>query len=130
MPARRSVRSSVTPHRRQRSTVEKGYGAEHRRLRREAKKQVDAGAAACWRCGRLIHPAEPWDLGHDDPRLAKHPALYRGPEHRSCSPVAGGLEEAVAHRDTGTTPHPAVGEGAELLRHEIRCGTVGFGCSE
>jgi hypothetical protein len=38
----------------------------------------------------LIHPAEPWDLGHDDPRLAKHPALYRGPEHRSCSPVAGG----------------------------------------
>lgn len=57
------------------------YNAAHTKLRRDIAKTVKAGKAVCWRCGRPIHPLEPWDLGHDD----WDPTMYRGPEHRACN---------------------------------------------
>ena len=86
---RRPVRRTLPPRRRL-TTRERGYGSEHRRLRRDVAKMVNAGGGLCWRCGRWINPAEPWDLGHADHRLAKSLGIYRGPEHRFCSRSAGG----------------------------------------
>ena len=43
------------------TTTERGYGAEHRRIREAVKLVVLSGKATCWRCGRAIHPLEPWD---------------------------------------------------------------------
>lgn len=52
--------------------------ALYRRIRKAVKRQVLAGEAVCWRCGKPIQPHELWDLGHDD--LDK--SIIRGPEHR------------------------------------------------
>ncbi len=57
------------------------YGTQHRKLREQWAKVVDAGQANCWRCGRWLNPEQPWDLGHDD----RDPNVYRGPECRSCN---------------------------------------------
>jgi len=35
---------------------------EHRRLREQVKRTVDAGAAVCWRCGQFIEAGTPFDL--------------------------------------------------------------------
>ena len=69
-------------------TVDRGYGAEHRRLRRRWDREVQLGGVACARCGRLIVPGSPWDLGHDDFDRSR----YHGPEHRECN-------RATADRD-------------------------------
>jgi hypothetical protein len=42
---------------------------------------VEAGLARCARCGELIKPGEPWDLGHND----HDRGVYSGPEHRACN---------------------------------------------
>lgn len=63
------------------STTARGYGAPHQRTRASWKPLVDAGEVACWRCGRLIVPGSPWDLGHDDGDRS----VYRGPEHMKCN---------------------------------------------
>ena len=47
-------------------TVARGYGANHKRLRRLWESRVASGDVACARCGRLIVPGSPWDLGHAD----------------------------------------------------------------
>jgi hypothetical protein len=101
--ARRPARRRLPPRRTRQTatTTAKGYGAAHQAKRRQAAKVVASGNAICWGCSRLIHPAEPWDLGHDDHRLAKHLGLYRGPEHRRCSRSAGGWR-----RWGYTTPPP------------------------
>lgn len=60
---------------------ERGYDAQHDRLRADYQRRMDAGETfTCWRCeaeGRP-HPVDPhnWDLGHDD----RDRSLYRGPE--------------------------------------------------
>lgn len=63
------------------------YGAAHQKLRAQWKPRVDAGTVHCHHlptCQRedtLIHPGEPWDLGHRD----DDPTQYTGPEHRKCN---------------------------------------------
>jgi hypothetical protein len=63
-------------------TVANGYGKEHKRLRAHYATRMRMGEVFwCWRCGHLISPEAPWDLGHDDADRS----LYRGPEHVSCN---------------------------------------------
>jgi hypothetical protein len=92
MTPRKATRRRL-PARQQLTTAEKGYGIEHKRLREKVKRTVDAGSAVCWRCGRPIHPAEHWDLGHHDGPAAKALRVYRGPEHRYCSRSAGAYKK-------------------------------------
>jgi hypothetical protein len=70
-------------------TAARGYGAAHRRLRASFALEVAAGGVDCARCGLLIEPEEPWDLGHTADRLG-----YTGPEHSRCN-------RAVARQRTG-----------------------------
>lgn len=74
---------------------QRGYNAEHDRLRAGWKPKVDRGsvhchARVCLMPMRLIVPGTPWDLGHTDDRTA-----WTGPEHQLCNRTAGGK---AAHR--------------------------------
>ena len=75
----------------QEKTAARGYGAAHVKRRAEAKKQVDAGQANCWRCGRWLPPGEPFDLGHDDDDRT----VYRGPECVPCNRSTSGRKPGV-----------------------------------
>jgi len=61
-------------------TVERGYGARHKALRRMWERRVVAGGVARARCSRLIVPGERWDLDHTDDRSG-----YLGPSHARCN---------------------------------------------
>lgn len=61
--------------------TERGYGPEHRALRKQWESKVAAGGVRCWRCGGLINAGTPWDLGHAD----EDRSVYRGPEHVRCN---------------------------------------------
>jgi hypothetical protein len=61
------------------TTIQRGYGPEHQRLRQQWAPIVEAGGVLCWRCQNPINPGDDWDLGHDD--LDR--SVYRGPEHRA-----------------------------------------------
>lgn len=63
------------------TTAERGYGTEHRNLRKHYARFVAGGQAFCARCLEPIHPYEAWDLGHDD----FDRRVYTGPEHRRCN---------------------------------------------
>jgi hypothetical protein len=62
-------------------TVARGYGPAHKALRRRWAAEVARGDVYCARCGRLIFPGEPFDLGHDDFDRSR----YNGPEHVRCN---------------------------------------------
>ena len=59
----------------------RGYGTEHRRLRKAWAARVDAGEVTCARCGRWIAPGSAWDLDHDD----QDRSVYLGPSHAKCN---------------------------------------------
>lgn len=59
----------------------RGYGPTHRKARAQVAAIVLAGGVKCARCGELIRPGEPWDLGHVDGDKSR----YSGPEHRRCN---------------------------------------------
>ena len=58
------------------------YGERHQLLRKQLAGRVATGKVPCARCGRLILPGMPWDLGHRDGGEAWE---YDGPEHRACN---------------------------------------------
>lgn len=60
-------------------TAARGYGRPHQLLRQQWAKRIAQGGVKCWRCGQVLTPGEPWELGHDD----YDRSVYRGPEHRS-----------------------------------------------
>src|SRR5215216_2030848 len=62
----RNAWGSMARRSQRKKTNERGYGLEHKRLRQKVAREVAAGLATCARCGYLIQPDEPWDLGHDD----------------------------------------------------------------
>lgn len=60
---------------------ERGYGADHVRLRADYQRRMDAGEVfVCWRCAERGRPhdvdPDDWHLGHDD----HDRSIYRGPE--------------------------------------------------
>ena len=76
------------------------YSTEHQKTRARTRKVVLAGGARCARCGGLIQPGEPWDLGHVD----GDPSRYAGPEHRRCNRATSGralvlVDEVEPERD-------------------------------
>ena len=73
-------------HERARGTREqRGYGAEHKRLRRQLEGKVKSGTARCGICGTPIRPDEAWHLDHSADRTT-----YRGPAHVACNTADGG----------------------------------------
>ena len=92
-----------------RPTVERGYNADHVRLRQQWAPIVAAGRASCHagRClygNRWIPPGTPWDLGHNVERTA-----WTGPEHARCNRAEGA---ARGNRHRGTPTHPKRGKTA------------------
>lgn len=71
-------------------TNDKGYGYQHRKLRKQWAAIVDKGDAHCWRCGAWLDPDQPWHLGHDDHDRSK----YRGPECVPCNTATYGRNQA------------------------------------
>jgi len=72
------------------TTTERGYGAEHGRLRAEWEPIVATGTVTCWRCEQLITGPD-FDLGHREDRTA--PAQ---PEHRVCNRATSGRRKTLA----------------------------------
>ena len=70
---------------------QRGYGTTHRTLRNQWQRTINQGNTYCARCGLLILPTEPWDLGHTTDR-----ASYTGPEHAHCNRADGGRRGALA----------------------------------
>ncbi len=97
-----------------RTNRERGYGAEHRKLRAAWQPRVAAGGVLCARCGRPIVPGTAWDLGHDDIDRS----MYRGPEHRRCNrAVAGRRGRGRAKAPTAVDATPITpGDGRPLIR--------------
>lgn len=87
LTTRRRCPTHAAVYERQRGTrQQRGYTAEHDRLRRQLAPLVAQGQAICARCHQPIDPAEPWDLGHSDDRTR-----WTGPEHANrCNRAAGG----------------------------------------
>jgi hypothetical protein len=69
---------------------DRGYDAEHYRIRKQWAPKVDAGqvechARECLLPSRLIETGTAWDLGHTEDR-----STWTGPEHQLCNRSAGG----------------------------------------
>jgi hypothetical protein len=61
--------------------AERGYSWAHQKARQRWKVVIADEPVLCVRCGLIIDPDEPWDLGH----LDRDQARYAGPEHRFCN---------------------------------------------
>lgn len=72
------------------SRHQRGYTYQHTRLRASWAHRVATGQVNCAKCGHLIAPDTPWDLGHTDDRTQ-----WTGPEHQLCNRQAAGHK---AHR--------------------------------
>jgi hypothetical protein len=93
-----------------RSTAERGYGQQHRRLREEWEQRLDRGqVVVCCRCGRVITSSDRWDLDHHDSDRSKH----LGPSHARCNRSAGGRKSARMRR------FHARAEAANKVHHPI-----------
>jgi hypothetical protein len=88
---------SIKTPRVQLSREARGYGADHRRARRQAIAAMQDGQP-CARCGRPMWRSDAalLDLDHDDDRTG-----YRGLAHRGCNRRAG---QAVAARRRRSAP--------------------------
>lgn len=71
------------------TSAQRGYDHRHRRARARQAERVALGIVQCARCGKIILPNEPWDLGHTDDRHG-----YLGAEHQYCNRAAGGRNGA------------------------------------
>jgi hypothetical protein len=89
------------------NTTARGYGAQHQSKREKLAPTVATGTITCARCGLLIAPGQPWDLGHTDDRTS-----WTGPEHRRCNRVDGTRKTNASRRSrrqarqTPPTPTP------------------------
>lgn len=80
------------------TTTARGYGAHHKKLRKQVEPIVAAGQALCWRCiangihpdQARINPGDNWDLGHADTPDATGVRPYMGPEHPACNRATAG----------------------------------------
>lgn len=74
-----------------RSTNQRGYGAEHQRLRKQwAKLLDDIGQLPCTRasdrqCSGFVTRGQEWELDHTDDRTG-----YLGIAHKACNRRHGG----------------------------------------
>jgi len=74
------------------ATSQKVLRTQHwKRLRADWALRIAAGDLVCYRCGQLIAPGQPWDLGHVIDRARGGSETNGGvaPEHRSCNRSAG-----------------------------------------
>ncbi len=74
----------------------RGYGAQHKRMRKIWDVKVQAGEVLCARCGRWIEPGAPWDLDHADNDRSR--TMYLGPSHAKCNRGAPHLKKAPERR--------------------------------
>jgi hypothetical protein len=85
------------------STVQRGYGAKHKALRKATARTVEAGLAVCARCGGWIPPGTAWDLDH-----APGKDGYLGPSHRACNRRHGArMATALKDAKRPQAPPPA-----------------------
>jgi hypothetical protein len=64
------------------TTASRGYGREHRMMRKFLLASYVPGKTLCWRCQRPISdPPSKVHLGHDDADRT----IWRGLEHRRCN---------------------------------------------
>jgi hypothetical protein len=73
------------------NTTARGYGRVHQVVRARLAPYVAMGTTPCARCGELIAPGQPWDLGHDDGDRRR----YTGPEHRRCNRATRSRRRAI-----------------------------------
>jgi hypothetical protein len=82
------------------STINRGYGGAHQRLREQWRlrmvedgEYVECHAAVCFMPDRWVDPGQPWDLGHTRDRSG-----WTGPEHRYCNRKEPQLRTEVTPR--------------------------------
>jgi hypothetical protein len=85
------------------TTTQRGYDAKHKAERKRLEPIVARGETPCARCGELIVPPEPWDLGHTDDRT-----VWTGPEHQDCNRAAGARKRNARARRSHPPARPRI----------------------
>jgi hypothetical protein len=78
----------------------RGYDATYDRERRRWVRVVARGGVVCPYCRRLIHPDEPWDLGHEGDEKSRPTA----PWHRGCNRSYAARITGPRRRQSNTQP--------------------------